>query len=106
MRIQTSIEQKVAAAFAPLHVDVINESRQHRGPADAETHFKLVIVSPQFAAQSRIARHREVNQLLADELQAGVHALSLQLYTPEEWEQRGGVIPRTPPCMGGSRHAS
>lgn len=105
MPMQTTLEEKIIAAFSPLHAEVINESHQHRGPANAETHFKLVIVSPQFAGLGRVARHRQVNELLAAEFTQGLHALSLQLYTPQEWEQRGGVIPASPRCMGGSRHA-
>ena len=27
----------------------------------------------------------------------------LQLFTPAEWAQRGGEIPKSPPCMGGSK---
>jgi BolA protein len=44
-------------------------------------------VSSEFNGKTQIARHRLVNSLLKDEFDAGLHALSLRLKTPEEWER-------------------
>jgi BolA protein len=44
-----------------------------------------------------------VNETLAVELGSGVHALSIHAYTPEQWTARGGEIPTSPPCRGGSK---
>ncbi|WP_116473765.1 BolA family protein [Zobellella maritima] len=101
MSIQTTIEQKVSEAFSPEHMEVINESYMHRVAPGSETHFKLLVVSSQFEGQRLLARHRAVNQLLADELAGGVHALALHTLTPAEWQARGGV-PQSPACRGGS----
>lgn len=49
------------------------------------TDFAVAVVSGAFAGKSQIARHRLVNSLLKDEFDAGLHALSLRLKTPEEW---------------------
>ena len=95
------IEQKLRTAFAPTYLDVIDESHQHNVPSGAESHFKIVIVSNEFADQSLIARHRSINQLLAEELNGGVHALSLKTMTPQEWQKKGGVVAASPPCLGG-----
>lgn len=47
----------------------------------------MAIVSSEFAGKTQIARHRLVNSLLKDEFDnMGLHALSLRLKTPEEWE--------------------
>ena len=105
MSLQASIHDKLVEALHPLHLDVINESHTHSVPRNSETHFKVVAVSQDFEGISRIQRHRTLNDLLAHELQHGVHALSLQLYTPAEWEARGGAIPKSPPCMGGSKRS-
>ncbi|MGO4839805.1 BolA family protein, partial [Rhizobiaceae sp. 2RAB30] len=51
---------------------------------EGETHFRVRIVSPAFAGMSRIDRHRAVNRLLADELDAGVHALAIEPAAPGE----------------------
>ncbi|CAD6586870.1 MAG: hypothetical protein TREMPRED_004574 [Tremellales sp. Tagirdzhanova-0007] len=52
-----------------------------------ETHFAVALVSSKFIGKSPIARHRMVNALLKDEFDhRGLHALSLRLKTPVEWE--------------------
>jgi BolA protein len=73
-----------------------DESYKHQRPG-IETHFKIIAVSPQFEEMTRIARHRVVNELLLGEFNLGLHALSLHLYTPEEWEKRTS-LPTTPNC--------
>jgi BolA protein len=101
MSLQASIENKVRAAFAPGYLELVNESHQHATRPGAESHFKLVLVSAAFSGQSPVQRHRSVYQVLAEELAAGVHALTLQLFTPAEWEKRGQAQ-ESPPCLGGS----
>ena len=103
MSVQSTIHDKLIEALRPAHLEVINESHSHSVPRNSETHFKVVAVAEGFANSSRIQRHRQINELLAPELANGVHALSLQLYTPTEWQARGGEIPKSPPCMGGSK---
>lgn len=99
MSIQAQIEQKVQTALAPEHLEVINESYMHRVLPGSETHFKVIVVSEQFSDKRLLARHRMLNQLLADELNAGVHALALHTLTPAEWQAREAV-PQSPPCRG------
>jgi BolA protein len=101
MRIQDSIERKLAERFAPAHLDVVNESGSHNVPRGSETHFKVVLVAPEFEGLRLIARHRLVNATLADELAGGVHALALHTYTEPEWRARFGSAPLSPPCLGG-----
>ena len=47
-------------------------------------HWKAHIVSTHFAGLSLIARHRLVNQALADELKGPIHAFTMDVATPEE----------------------
>ena len=42
------------------------------------------IISARFAGLSRVARQRAVTDALADEFASGLHALSLDVKTPEE----------------------
>lgn len=74
----------------------------HNVPKGAETHFKVVVVSEQFEGLPSIKRHRTINALLKSELDAGVHALSIQAKTPAQWEQSGHAVESSPKCMGGS----
>lgn len=99
--IKQTIERKLAEAFVPLHLEVVNESGNHNVPAGSETHFKVVVVADGFANQRLIARHRAVNTVLASELAGGVHALAVHTYTEPEWRARFGSAPLSPPCLGG-----
>jgi BolA protein len=95
--LETSIEQKVAAALQPLHVELHNESHLHAGPR-TDSHFKLVAVATAFEGLSKVKRHQLVYGLLKDELAGPVHALALHLYSPAEWENQ--VVPASPQCAG------
>ena len=82
--IEERITQKVQRAFAPERLEVINESHLHAGhqggsmDGTGETHFRVRLVSAAFAGMSRIQRHRALNDLLAEEIADGVHALALE----------------------------
>lgn len=99
--LQRAIEARLDAAFAPTALRVINESYMHSVPPGSETHFKVVVVSDAFAGQGLVARHRAVNSALAAEIAAGVHALSIEARTPEEWQSSGGATTASPRCLGG-----
>ncbi|ACO79635.1 BolA-like protein [Azotobacter vinelandii CA] len=92
--------ESALAALEPTHLQVLDESHMHsRG---LETHYKAVIVSPQFAGLGEVKRHQKVYAVLG-ELMGQMHALALHTYTPEEWVLRGGA-PDSPLCAGGSKH--
>ncbi|PRP91998.1 transcriptional regulator BolA [Enhygromyxa salina] len=101
--IQDAIHDELVRSFAPSVLEVINESGNHNVPRGSETHFKVVIVSEGFAGETLVSRHRAVNKALAQQLAAGVHALSIQALTPAQWDARGGEVPASPPCLGGSK---
>ncbi len=101
MRAQDIIERKLALRFAPAHLEVVNESGNHNVPRGSETHFKVVLVASGFEGLRLLARHRLVNETLAEELAAGVHALAIHTYTETEWRARFGAAPLSPPCHGG-----
>ncbi|MAY15038.1 MULTISPECIES: BolA family protein [Thalassolituus] len=97
MNTADSIAAKLAV-LSPLHLDILNESHMHAGPA-TESHFKLVVVSAEFDGKRPVARHQRVYQLLAEELAGPVHALALHLYSPQEWQD--ATVPPSPQCQGG-----
>lgn len=100
MSLKNSIEQKILNTLTPTYYEVINESHMHSGPA-TESHFKLIIVSHRFNDESLLNRHRMINNLLNEELNNGVHALALHLFTQDEWEKNPQAKP-SPNCKGGS----
>ncbi len=96
MSMQSRIEKKLRDRFSPERLSIVNESHLHAGhhhvesghhaefDGEGETHFRVRIVAPAFAGMSRIERHRAVNDLLADELSGGVHALAVEPAAPGE----------------------
>ena len=100
-RVEQTIEQKVAAAIQPLHLELLNESHMHAGPR-TDSHFKLVAVATAFEGLTKVRRHQLLYRLLADELAGPVHALALHLYTPAEWEQQ--AVPASPLCAGSHKN--
>ncbi len=101
MSVQNLIKAKIETALQPSVLEVENESHMHSGPA-AESHYRLVIVSEEFAGKNLLARHRTINKLLAEELSGGVHALAMHTFTAEEWTERGESATPSPACRGGS----
>ena len=96
-----SIRQKLTETFNPIHLEVINESHMHNVPKDSETHFKVVVVSPQFDdVKSPLQRHRLINTTLSSELDGPVHALSIIAKSPAQWD-KNQVVPPSPNCKGG-----
>lgn len=97
------IETALIAGLGPLHLEVTDESHLHNVPPGAESHFKVLVVSETFGTERAVGRHRRVNALLRDELDAGLHALAIHAWTPAEWFARGGgPAPASPLCQGGA----
>jgi BolA family transcriptional regulator, general stress-responsive regulator len=82
------IRAKLTEALAPVALEILDESQKHVGHAGydprGETHFRVTVVSEQFAGKSRVDRQRLVYGLLAAELSERVHALALKTITPAE----------------------
>lgn len=80
------IRRRLAAAFAPVALEIVNESYLHAGhhgsPGTGSSHFRVHVTSARFAGLSRIERHRLVNEALAAELKAGIHALAVKADAP------------------------
>ena len=96
MSIQATIEGKLTRKFAPERLIVLNESHLHAGhhhtdsdhhatfDGSGETHLRVRIVADAFTGMSRVERHRAINALAAEELEAGLHALAIDARSPEE----------------------
>lgn len=88
MTVEDTIRQKLMVRFAPSILEIVDESHHHAGhhgsSGAGETHFRIYMVSEVFSGQSRLNRHRAVNDALADELKGGVHALAIKAVAPEE----------------------
>ncbi|UZJ51219.1 hypothetical protein CBS101457_000539 [Exobasidium rhododendri] len=93
MPIEDSMREKLEREFTPSILNIRNDSSKHshhaamvaQGGGSGETHFFVEIVSEVFNGKGQLARHRSVNNLMADEFEQGLHALSLRTKTPAEW---------------------
>ena len=68
MSLSSTIEIKLREALAPAHLEVVNESYMHssgKNNPNAETHFKVVVVSERFEGLSpvkviQVVRHAPI----------------------------------------------
>ena len=71
-------------------IEVANESHLHAGhfssPESGQSHFKVIVVSDAFTCMSRVQRHQAVNQAVKLLFDKGLHALSLNLFSPVEYK--------------------
>jgi BolA protein len=83
-----AIYQKLARAFEPHRLEVVDDSARHAGHAGAreggESHFNVTVVAAVFEGLSRLERQRRVNAALREELAGPVHALSIKALAPLE----------------------
>ena len=89
---KTDIIKHLTQAFDPIHLDVIDESDQHRGhrgtPHTENTHFHVIIVAKAFDGMPLIQRHRSINKHLKSGFLGTLHALKITAHSPEEWAHR------------------
>ncbi len=89
---QERMRKKLAAALAPIHLEIIDDSARHAGHAGhdpkGETHFKIKIVSGMFENLGRVARHRLVYDAVAEEFKERVHALNIDALSPAEYNRK------------------
>jgi BolA protein len=94
MSMRDTIIDKLTRRFAPSRLEVIDESHRHQGLAgwrkEGETHFRIRIATPQLEGKPRVAQHRAILAVLDEELQAGVHALAIEIVGPEPSPHRTG----------------
>lgn len=96
MSIHAQIEQAIESSFNFEFMQLENESHMHSGPA-TESHFKLTLVSEDFAELSKVKRQQAVYKALK-EIMPQFHALALHTYSPAEWAQNEQAIPASPKC--------
>ena len=73
--------EDIVAKIRTVIPDAQVELQDLTGTAD---HWKATIVSTAFAGKSLMQRHRMVNAALAEELKGPIHALTLDVKTPDE----------------------
>lgn len=81
------IHDSLTQSFAPLELEVVDNSHLHAGHAGAspegETHYTVTIISDAFADMNRVAMQRAVMSALQAEFDTGLHALSIKASAPK-----------------------
>ena len=86
MTVADRIEKKLAA-LKPDSLEIVDESRAHAGHEGAKAgggHYRLLIVSQEFAGKTAQLRHRMVYEALGPMMKHEIHALAITAYAPGE----------------------
>ena len=78
---------EVLQKLQPTRLELFNDSHKHAGHTQhlggagftGDTHYRLIIQSPQLAGLGRLERQRAVMDLLKDEFSSGLHALEIKV---------------------------
>jgi BolA family transcriptional regulator, general stress-responsive regulator len=73
------------SAFAPLELEIVDESHLHAGHAgarDGRGHFAVRIVSVAFRGIRPLDRHRMVFSALGEMMRSDIHALRVNAIPP------------------------
>lgn len=57
--------------------------------SDDGTHFSAVIITDEFNGKRTLQRHQRVYAALGERMGREIHALTMQTYTPAEWQAHG-----------------
>jgi BolA protein len=85
--IKVTLQDKLSATI----IDIVDRSdlhKHHQGRKNAPAgsgHYDLIIVSECFVGKNLMQQHRMVYDVLADQMQTTIHALSIKTYTPDLW---------------------
>jgi BolA family transcriptional regulator, general stress-responsive regulator len=80
------LRERLQNRFAPVQLNVEDESHLHEGHAGAaggQSHFRVRIVSETFRGISSVARHRLVYAAVDDLLKSDIHALAIEALPPD-----------------------
>jgi BolA protein len=95
--IQDTIKKILIKEFNPSVLKIVNESYMHSVPKNAETHFKLVIVSNFFMNITQVKRHLIIYKSLED-IMKQIHALSIHSFDENEYS-KNPIILDSPNCV-------
>jgi BolA protein len=79
-----AVRAQLLQSLSPTRLEVLDESADHAGHAGANgsgygTHFRVRISAPSLSGVSRVAQHRLVYDSLRQFLDAGLHALAIEV---------------------------
>ncbi len=87
---KAEITKRLTEAFEPETLGVEDESHLHaghEGAKDGRSHFRVLIISDEFADKTLIERHRMVYRVLDEMMRLDIHALAIDAWAPEELDR-------------------
>lgn len=84
------IRDRLASAFSPDSLEVLDESHRHighEGARDGRGHFRVRMVAAAFSGKPLLARHRDIYDALGSLMETDIHALAIEARTPAEQAQ-------------------
>jgi BolA protein len=81
------MRELLSQAFAPVALDIVDDSHKHVGHAgarDGRGHFTVAITSEAFSGMPPLARHRAVYAALGGMMDSDIHALAIRAREPGE----------------------
>jgi BolA protein len=81
------MRELLSQAFAPVALDIVDDSHKHVGHAgarDGRGHFTVAITSDAFSGMPPLARHRAVYAALGGMMDSDIHALAIRAREPGE----------------------
>jgi BolA family transcriptional regulator, general stress-responsive regulator len=82
------IQRKIEKALDPNFIQLRDDSGKHAGHVGWRegklTHLHIVVASKKFEGLSKVKRHQYIYKILAEEIEAGLHAVSMKVYSSEE----------------------
>ena len=87
---KAEITKRLTEAFEPETLGVEDESHLHaghEGAKDGRSHFRVLIISDEFADKTLIERHRMVYRVLDEMMRVDIHALAIDAWAPEELDR-------------------
>lgn len=87
---KAEITKRLTETFEPETLGVEDESHLHaghEGAKDGRSHFRVLIISDEFADKTLIERHRMVYRVLDEMMRVDIHALAIDAWAPEELDR-------------------
>lgn len=82
------LEKILRERFAPVHLEVRDETVKHTGHTGAASgggHYDVTIVSAEFEGKTLLEQHRMVNDALRGLFGREIHALALRTVPASRW---------------------
>jgi stress-induced morphogen len=82
--VERLLEEAIPDAEATVTLPRVHQDEDHE-----DAHFAAVVVSPVFEGETLVQQHQRVYDALDGHMTTDIHALEIQTFTPEEYEEHG-----------------